>query len=320
MQACLRKRVENNKYLVQEKLSEGGYGVIYSAINRTSNELVALKVISLNKKRELESFRREVNALNSISHPNIVEFEDSFEFSFQGNKYGVMEMEKMDMDLMDLILNNISVPEKIARFVFSKICHAIAHIHTMGLSHLDIKADNILISLNEEGSIQDVKLCDFGFAMNWCDFKQKTCFGTRDYRPLESFTGEYTIDPEKVDIWSLGVVLFTLITGLYPFMMKEDGSQTIHSLGLSVLDDFGVDKSLKKLLAWIFSVDPSERPTISQILNHPWVTGVKEKLSFGMNIQDENIDDFVSKKSCKKSTKRKLQKKIAQMFKSKLKK
>jgi len=244
-----------------------------------------LKVVSLNKRREIASFRKEVGILNRLSHANIIACNDSNEFSFQGNKYGVMEMEKLDMDLMDLIMSNKCIPEKVSRLVFKKVCSAVLHCHTQGIAHLDIKADNILVKLTEDGQVQDIKLCDFGFAINWCEFNHKTSFGTREYRPLECFTEEYSVEAEKVDIWSLGVLLFTLITGLYPFMIQEE-TNTIHSLGLSMLRDFSSDKNLEKLLGWIFSVDPADRPSISQIINHPWVTGTKE-IVFGLSNEIE---------------------------------
>src|SRR5690606_27259116 len=103
-----------------------------------------------------------------------------------------------------------------------------------------------------------------------CDFRANGNYGTPQYLPLEIFSKQYPVVAEKVDVWSLGVLLFTLLTGMFPFVINPN-QNTIHCMDLDLVNQYCADDRCFQLLSWIFAEDPSDRPDLEEILSHPWL-------------------------------------------------
>lgn len=273
MQEELKKLVESSQYKLVSKLGEGGFGVVYAAIKNTTGEEVALKVMDLREERQYRTFKSEIAM--TPNHPNILQVNTHYVVKANGCRLGVMEMEKMEYDLMDYLLEEKTIRETEAREIFKRVCEAVACCHAHQIYHLDIKADNVLIAKNSKGQYRNVKLCDFGHAKSANEFRPNGRYGTPQYLPLEVFSKKYPVIAEKVDVWSLGVLLFTLLTGMFPFVINPQNN-TIHCMALDIVKQYCVDDRCFRLLTWIFSEDPADRPHLDNILSHPWFTTGKE--------------------------------------------
>ncbi|WFC99034.1 hypothetical protein MYAM1_001769 [Malassezia yamatoensis] len=168
-------------------------------------------------------------------------------------------------ELYDYVVDRGHLVESEARDFFGQLCLAVAYIHGRGIVHRDLKLENILLDADNR-----IKLSDFGFTREYepHQFLRTRC-GTTAYAAPEMLSGSRYLGPE-VDIWSLGVILYVLLCGFLPF--DDDNEATmqwkINNEPLYIPEHLS-DES-QYLLSWILQKDYSRRPTIRQILLHPW--------------------------------------------------
>jgi len=198
-----------------EYLDSGGMGAVYRAVQKSLNRTVAVKLLSrvhLEKEGFAERFKREAHALAQLSHPNIVAVYDSGE-TRDGQMYYVMEFVS-GMDLQQLLKRTAPPPRQILQII-TQVCNALQYAHERGIVHRDIKPANILI--DDQGN---VKVADFGL-VKMVDPQAvdptATCptLGTPDYIAPEAMEHGVKID-HRVDIYSLGVMTYELLTGHVP--------------------------------------------------------------------------------------------------------
>ncbi|CAJ0766699.1 4972_t:CDS:2, partial [Entrophospora sp. SA101] len=165
-----------------------------------------------------------------------------------------------------------------ARNIFLEVVNAVRYLHNdMGLVHKDIKLDNILLGRNNTW-----KLCDFGLTefqnphVNGFDnivFDDIVC-GSLTYSSPEQIKSKKPLKIPTVDIWSLGVVVFALVTSQLPFLDKFEPRLQYKILNgrydESLLQHAGVSNEFHDLLKGMFKTKPDQRLTINQILDHPW--------------------------------------------------
>lgn len=175
------------------------------------------------------------------------------------------------INLKEYLRGRYSCPEELNRSteikgIFKDLLKAVNYIHLMGVSHRDLKLDNILI--NNEGRL---KVIDFGFAVFRENSKEKVdnfC-GTPTYMAPEIIKRN-RYDPHKADIWSLGVVLYKLVSDKYPFRGKDNKELYERILNANFrIYDF-MSESLRQIFYKIFDPNPSNRATVLDILNSPW--------------------------------------------------
>lgn len=157
-------------------------------------------------------------------------------------------------------------PEK-AKKIFTQLVGAVAYVHNMSCVHRDLKLENILLDKNE-----NVKLCDFGFTRDYegkMSYLQTFC-GTVCYSAPEMLKGEKYAG-EKVDVWSLGIILFALLTGELPFD-DDDDMVTKHKI-LTTEPNYPESMPLdaKALICQLLSKRPLIRPTLADILTNPFL-------------------------------------------------
>jgi serine/threonine protein kinase len=292
----------------------GAYAEVFFASEIKSEIEVALKISSICNKKRKETFKKEVKILKMLSNqPNVCNIIKSFKLSSSGKSFGVIVLEKMDMDLLEYILIRGSIPEDETKILFKEICHSVIQCHNVGVAHLDIKPDNILLRLkrrpqnngdddcgdvssilvdDDQSSssssspssslppfcVSEVKLCDFGFAEKWnlrtsaiglIDVNEQ--IGTNEYRApeLKDVKKPKKFSMIKADVYSLGIVMFSMLTGSLPTLN--------HSKGIPSKSSLKVAKSFLKsesagfeLLKSILQKDPSKRPSLENVILHPW--------------------------------------------------
>ena len=274
-QTIRNKILKNNFYKVIEKIGEGATAEVFLIENQATKITLAMKVLSFSNNSIKEAFQRELNVfINLPVHSNILRLCDHYEI---GEEIGVFVTERMDIDLLDFLLSRKRLTMSECRFIFHQICSAISHLHSHKIAHCDIKPENILLKL-EDGAIKEVKLSDFGYAYD----KNKNeglegIRGTGEYMAPEIFFGN-EVQHEKLDVWSVGVTLITLLTSLFPFIYKDD--KMIQLDYISILKDLYQSpmcdqvelNNLLEMSRRIFEFDPIRRISIDDILFDPWVT------------------------------------------------
>lgn len=206
--------VLGNRYEIIRKVGDGGMAFVYEAKDRLLNRTVAVKVLRpefVDDEEFLGKFKREAEAVASLSHPNIVNVYDVGE----DGKVHYIVMEFIDgQNLKDIIKNEGTLDEYTALDITKQIAKALSAAHKKGIIHRDIKPHNILIS--NEGRI--VKVADFGIAKavsNSTMTNIGSIIGSVHYFSPEQAKGKYVTN--NADLYSLGIVLYEMIIGKVPF-------------------------------------------------------------------------------------------------------
>ncbi|XP_057209154.1 serine/threonine-protein kinase Nek1 isoform X2 [Triplophysa rosa] len=257
------------KYERLKKIGEGSFGKAILVKSREDGRQYVIKEIGISRmsNKERQESRKEVAVLANMSHPNIVQYKESFEES--GCLYIVMDYCEGG-DLFKKINNQkgILFPEEQILDWFVQICLALKHVHDRKILHRDIKSQNIF--LTKDGTVQ---LGDFGIArvLNSTVELARTCIGTPYY--LSPEICENKPYNNKSDVWALGCVLYEMCTLKHAFEagnMKNLVLKIIRGSYPPVSVHYSQD--LRLLLAKLFKRNPRERPSVSTILDKPFLT------------------------------------------------
>ncbi|XP_009460011.1 PREDICTED: testis-specific serine/threonine-protein kinase 2 [Nipponia nippon] len=277
-------------YSLSNMLGEGSYGKVKSAYCDRLKCYVAVKII--NKKKTprdfLERFLpREIEALKRLHHPSIIKTYEIFETS-AGKVYIVMELGQKG-DLLDYIKITGAMKEDIARVKFQQLASAIKHCHDSDFAHRDLKCENIL--LDED---LNIKLSDFGFSKslsrdeNGRTILSKTFCGSAAYAAPEVLQG-IPCDPRISDIWSLGVILYTMVYALMPFddsnVRKMICIQKQHRIPFPSSKYLTVE--CKDLIYRLLQPNVSQRLCIDEVLKHSWLQTPKSTIPSSLPAAEE---------------------------------
>ncbi|KAI9273738.1 kinase-like domain-containing protein [Sporodiniella umbellata] len=251
-------------------MAEGESGPMFTAKHIATDRTVAIKKISKTATLKLSKIRNELLTMKMSRHPNVVEFITSF---VTKDEIWVV-MEYMDIALSDILsleVNGsfIKVEESTIARITRDILRALTRIHTLNRIHRDIRSDNIL--LNSRG---DVKLTDFGQCaqLTKSQPRRNSIVGTPYWMAPELIKGQYY--DNKVDIWSLGVLLIEMIQNNPPYVELPPlkALYMIASNGLPPLTEpERWSDEFKDFLKLCTTVDPTERPDASILLKHPFI-------------------------------------------------
>jgi serine/threonine protein kinase len=250
-------------YEVRDVVGTGAYGVVVSAHHFTTGEDVAIKVISrrlLTENAVLGAFEQECRIHQSLIHDNIVRVHSiAYEKDFV---FVIMELCRGG-DLLQYIHNNAARPLRRILSFWYQILGAISYLHERGIAHLDIKPENIL--LYDENI---VKLADFGCCEAPPKYDRGNAKGTPKYSAPEILTSPRP-DNRAADIWSLGILLFTLATGMFPFQAGTDDEIMAQILSGHMLFPLATSPDVVGLVQECCQVDPDKRPSINDLINKP---------------------------------------------------
>lgn len=271
-----------------ETIGQGAFATVKKAVERSTGDSYAVKII--NRRKALNTgggamigVDRELEILRKLDHQNIVRLKSFYEDI--DNYYLVMELVPGG-DLMDFVAANGAIGEEATQVITKQILEGIAYVHKLGISHRDLKPDNILI-MQDDPIL--VKITDFGLAKisDNATFMKTFC-GTLAYVAPEVITGKYgsqmSSQAERdnysslVDIWSLGCLVYVLLTSHLPFngktqtqMFQKIKKGEFHE---SPLNSYKISKEGREFLTGCLQVNPRLRWTAEEALKHTWLKNV----------------------------------------------
>lgn len=262
-------------YYIDRILGTGAFGIVYLVHNYRTCNSYAVKCVQQNVmiERNIKKTINEAKILKSLCHPCIIKLYDIF----KGNNTVVLLLQlAKGGDLLARINQNQFLSENIAKFFFYQICLGIKYLHNKNITHRDLKPDNILLASNETHTL--IKISDFGLSkLVQSNSSLRTACGTQLYSAPEIFHGNdnNATYSDKVDIWSLGVVLYACLSGSLPFKdvsgclameQIKRGQFTFSSVNWRTVSD-----TPKKLINNLLTVDVARRPSINELIKHKWL-------------------------------------------------
>ena len=244
-------------------LGKGTYGEVQLVRHKVTNQFIAMKKIkklTRDRKVPIKLLYREISVQVKLSNPNITRLYDHYETSDDVYLF----LEYIDGgNLFSQVKKKIKFPEREACKYFFQICKGVAYLHDNKIIHRDLKPDNIL--LTKSGL---VKICDFGWAIAAQDERSTYC-GTLDYMAPEILKGmNYS---NKVDVWSLGIMLFELIQGQIPFRARSSSERLTKIMQKNIEFLVNTSTAAKALIMKMLQIEPELRPSLEEILNDEWI-------------------------------------------------
>ena len=253
---------------ILKELGCGSFGRVFLARHLKTKVLYAIKAIDKQNKTNIDEkpyFRRELEVMYKIHHPNVVKlfghFEDNkycyfiMEFISKGNVYNLLTLDKKKI-----------LSTKLVATIMKDVISATYFLHNMNppIIHRDIKPENVLLN---EGMV--AKLTDFGWSNYIQEEKErKTVCGTPIYLAPEIIKEQG--HDERVDIWCIGVLLFELITGSVPFRGNDIETLKSNILHLKITWPKEMNPDAKDLISKILKLDPNKRLPLEDMLQHPF--------------------------------------------------
>ncbi|KAL9243509.1 hypothetical protein vseg_017386 [Gypsophila vaccaria] len=275
------------QYTLGKELGRGQFGITYLCTDNKSGEKYACKSIlkrKLASKSDREDMKREVNILQHLSgQPNIVQFKAAFED--RQSVHLVMEL-CAGGELFDRIIALGHYSEKAAAQVFSQIVRVVQVCHFMGVMHRDLKPENFLISTRDHTAL--IKATDFGLSVFIQEGKvYRDVVGSAYYVAPQVLRRSYG---KEIDIWSAGIILYILLSGVPPFWAETERGifDAILKGGIDFESDPwpSISSSAKDLVKKMLNPDPKKRITPEEVLEHPWMVE-------GGDASDKPIDSAV---------------------------
>lgn len=280
----------------EKPLGTGSFAVVFRAIDNKFKTTVAVKVSHYpndhglddvkkkDKKKAMRAIKKELFAFLQIVHPHIIRM---YHFFFvagptQTNLYLFMQF-GAGGDLSTLLKMKGPFDESTCRLWMAQILSAMTYLHTQNIAHRDLKLNNIMLDSHD-----DILIADFGLSHLVSDggglLEAKTYCGTPPYMAPEVFEKRFNrnlmnkaYDPFAVDVWALGVILYVLMTTLYPFEIGKQG-KALRKMKSGKKVRFDMSKMrappsslIEDWLTKVFNPNPKKRPKITELTKHEWV-------------------------------------------------
>lgn len=274
------------QYQIMDELGRGAYSVVCKAKNTIDNKTYAVKICPKDKladQGDYDRFQREINAMAFIRHPSIVSLHDFF--WDEENYYLILDF-CPGGELFDYIVDHEKLDEGAAALIFCQIVDALKYCHDLGVAHRDLKPENVLIDSFPHVKVSDFGLCGYINGMNM----MKTFCGSPCYCAPECLC-RIQYDGRLADVWSLGVILFAMVTGEHPWNISNTSIMIRQILkGAYTVPSF-VSNQCNDLIKKMLKVNPRDRISIENILNHPWMKLADKSR---LNLDKENLEQLPS--------------------------
>jgi len=289
----------SDHYKFMEELGRGSFAVVRKAVNKKTGEPCAIKIIekaSLDDDEKM-ALQNEVEILATLDHPNVVKQFEIFEDDNQ--MYLVLEI-LSGGELFDRIVEKEHYSEKEAADTIRPIIDSVRYCHSLDIIHRDLKPENLLYCTKDESSI--IKVTDFGLARYIEGDLAYTACGTPGYVAPEILEGKGY--GREVDYWSIGVILYIMLSGFPPFY--HENNHTLFEMIKKCDFEFtapywdDISDNAKDLITKILVADPKKRLNADEILAHPWITSESTPRQ-DMPKLIETIREFNAKRKFKKA-------------------
>ncbi|CAD8113364.1 unnamed protein product [Paramecium sonneborni] len=258
------------RYQKGKILGKGGFAKCYEVTSIESKKVLAAKIIAkstLKKGRTKAKLITEIKLHKSLHHQNIVQFEDVFEDN--ENVYILLEL-CQNQTLNELLKRRRRISQIEVQCYLKQLIGALKYIHSHRVLHRDLKLGNLFINDKME-----LKLGDFGLAtkLDYDGQRRYTICGTPNYIAPEILE-ERMGHSYQADIWSVGVIIYTLLIGKPPFETSDVKTtyNKISQCQFNFPDHIQISENAKNLISRILVLDPSKRLTLDEILSHPFMT------------------------------------------------
>uniref|UniRef100_A0A8C7ZG57 non-specific serine/threonine protein kinase n=1 Tax=Oryzias sinensis TaxID=183150 RepID=A0A8C7ZG57_9TELE len=276
----------SDSYEIKEDIGVGSYSICKRCIHKATGMEYAVKIINKAKRDPTE----EVEILLRYGqHPNVITLKDVYD---DGRSVFLVTELMKGGELLDKILRQKFFSEREASAVLYTITKTVEYLHVQGVVHRDLKPSNILY-VDESGNAESIRICDFGFS--------KQLRAENGLLMTPCYTANF-VAPEVLkkqgydaacDIWSLGVLLYTMLTGFTPFANgpEDTPEEILARIGSGNFSLTGgnwntVSAEAKDLVSKMLHVDPHKRLTAGQVLRHPWVMHRDQLPKYTLNRQD----------------------------------
>ena len=299
----------NNIYKFKEVIGKGSFGIVrtgYRIKEISPHKIYAIKSIDKTKisQSDIDNLEKEIDIISSLDHPNIARFYETF----HDERYFHIVTELCRGKELSKLLkqNGGKLNERKCRIIIMKILHAINYCHSHGIVHCDLKPDNIIFeSPNEEEENEDIlnlldlKLIDFGLSSRIKkNEKLNNTVGTAYFIAPETIKGAYD---EKCDMWSIGVILYYILSGKFPFtgnsnfeiFEKIQKNEPVFKNLFKDISQNAID-FIKKCLV----KNPNERLSAKECLSHPWLEPIFKHIHSDVFLKDNLILNFTSYHKC----------------------
>ena len=265
-----RECIENDFELIGNKpIGNGAFGKVWKVIHINTKKEYCIKILNkrdIIEQKLIKQLNKELSIMYEINHPHSIKlvnhFEDDkkiymiMEYANNGNLFSYMKKNK---------LNN----ETIIQFLRETIS-IVKYLHSLNIIHRDIKPENLLLDNNLR-----IKLCDYGWATHYNNNEQINTFcGTPEYVAPEIIKKEFY--DEKIDIWSIGVLLFEMICNYSPFSANNNNDRFKNIIKGKINWPKNINFKAKNLIEKILKINPNERLSLDDILNDDFVKEYKE--------------------------------------------
>ena len=257
-------------YEIKDKISEGAFGVVYLAIHKASNTQRAVKMIAIDSadKNSINDLLREVGILRKMDNPHIIKIYEVYQSE---SNLGIVTEFCKGGELYSRIVSSGGFTENLAAKYIHQIASSVCYLHANRIVHRDLKPENLLFESEDPDS--KLKLIDFGT----CKYITKNAkmvdrIGSAYYIAPEVITGNYD---EKCDVWSMGIILFIMLSGSPPFGGRNNGEIISSILMKEPRYDpkkwKNVSEGAIQLVKSMLTKSVPQRITAQDVVNSPWV-------------------------------------------------
>ncbi|XP_062502629.1 phosphorylase b kinase gamma catalytic chain, liver/testis isoform-like [Corticium candelabrum] len=262
------------RYEAGDLLGKGLSSTVRRCVCKATGKQCAVKIVDKTQDQDCERvIRTEMQCLHDVCpHSHIIKLEDTFESSTFF--FLVFELAE-NGELFDYLTQVVRCSEKKTRVIMMQLVEAVKHVHNVGYVHRDLKPENILLDEHF-----NVKLSDFGFATKYEGRKLRNVCGTPAYLAPEMLqcTVDFTAPgyDNKVDMWAIGVILYTMLAGFPPFwhrkqlLMLRAIMNGKFRFGSPEWDD--ISENAKDLITKLLTLNVAARLTAEEVLSHPWMS------------------------------------------------
>lgn len=272
-------------FVYERTLGSGSFSVVVRVRHKKTNEFFAIKVVSrksLIENKIVTRFERELTVFSQLNHPNIIKFYTVI--SDDNLIYIVMEP-CFRGDLHSYIAERGKIGESSARVFVMQIALALKYLHDKGIAHRDLKPENLLLD-----DALNIKIADFGFAnIVSNDTLMSTHCGSPIYTAPEIIS-QQSYDGRMADMWSLGVIIFVLVTGKIPWEEQYNQTRLFYDIQTARfhVPEF-VSPLCTSLINGLMIPQPSMRLSSTHVLTHPWLSEAEHTHSFPVCLNHQKL-------------------------------